>query len=150
MIYQAIARDLLAVLCALQGLLALAIFLNTNHATSTNWPGHARFHVVWQCVSFVALAILECALIFERGPFQTERFYLAAILTGIPMFGFLVAFAGSHLYSGVLEESHAVPPAAFRMFGLEFIIELNLAAELLAVFMLILIVLLYHHGGLHG
>lgn len=150
MIYQAIARDLLAVLCTLQGLVALAIFLNTNHANSTGWPGHARFHAVWQGVSFLALAILECALVFERGPFQTERFYLAAILTGIPMFGFLVAFAGSHLYRGVLAESHAVPPAAFRLLGVELILELNLAAELLATLMLILIVLLFRYGGLHG
>ena len=38
---QTIARDLLAILCCLQGLTTLAIDLNRTHATNPEWPGHA-------------------------------------------------------------------------------------------------------------
>ena len=89
---QAIARDLLAALCLLQGLATLAIDLNRTHATNPHWPGHARFHLVWQTAAFAWLAVLEVPLVLVGGPLQEQRFYLAAILASIPMFGFFSAF----------------------------------------------------------
>ena len=85
---QAIARGLLAALCILQGLATMVIDLNRTHATNPLWPGHARFHLVWQTTAFAWLALLEVALLLSAGPLQEERFYLAAILAVIPMLGF--------------------------------------------------------------
>ena len=48
MTHQTVARVLLAALCGLQGLATPAIDLNRTHATNFLWPGHARFHIVWQ------------------------------------------------------------------------------------------------------
>jgi hypothetical protein len=99
--HQVIARDLLAVLCALQALATVAIDLNGNHARSAEWTGHARFHVVWQTTAFAALAVVEILLLFLSGPSARQRFYLAALLAAIPMIGFFVAFLGRELYGGL-------------------------------------------------
>ena len=96
---QTIARDLLAVLCCLQGLVTLAIDLNRAHATNTAWPGHARFHLVWQVATTAGLALLEVILVLAPGPFRAQCFYLAAVLAGIPMLSF---------------SQHALPAASIR------------------------------------
>jgi hypothetical protein len=72
-----VARILLSLLCALQGLATLAIDFNRTHATNPAWTGHARFHVVWQSISVALLSILELALIWWHGPYQKDGFYLA-------------------------------------------------------------------------
>ena len=37
---------------------------NNSHATNPSWTGHARYHVVWQVVSFDIMAILSLWLIW--------------------------------------------------------------------------------------
>ena len=88
----AIARLLLSVLCGAQGVATLAIDLNRTHAANPEWLRHARFHLVWQAVSYALLSVLEVALIVAPGPLERERFYLAAILACIPMVSCLAAF----------------------------------------------------------
>jgi len=74
-----IARGLLAILCGAQGAATLGIDLNRTHATNPRWPGHARFHLVWQAASYAFLSLLEVALVLAAGPWPEQRFYLAAI-----------------------------------------------------------------------
>ena len=69
-----VARGLLTLLCAAQGVATLAIDLNRNHATNPLWPGHARFHLVWQAGSTFMLAAVEVALICWSGPYAMQRF----------------------------------------------------------------------------
>jgi hypothetical protein len=75
-----IARDLLAVLCGMQGVATFAIDLNHTHATNPLWLRHARFHLVWQAISYALLSLFEVALVLAHGPFLELRFYLAAVL----------------------------------------------------------------------
>lgn len=145
MTHQVIARDLLAVLCAVQGLVVMAVDLNYNHARSSLWSGHARFHVVWKAAGFAGLALVEIALLFIAGPLAQQRFYLAAVLTAVPMFGFFMAFLGRSFYGGMMADVHVVPPASFRIFRASFLVDMNVAAEVAAALTLILIVLLYRH-----
>ena len=85
MTHSAIARGLLSLLCGAQGVATLAIDLNRTHATNPQWTSHARFHLVWQAISYALLSLLEVALILMPGPIRDQRFYLAAILASIPM-----------------------------------------------------------------
>lgn len=145
MTHEVIARWLLASLCCLQGLATLAIDLNRTHATNPEWPGHARFHLVWQTTAFAWLALLEVALIFARGSSQEQRFYLAAVLAGIPMLGFFSAFIGRHLYKGTLHDPNGMKPLAFKVHGSMVLVDLNLVAEIAGVLALMAIVALYRH-----
>ncbi|MFP5275953.1 MAG: hypothetical protein ACLGPM_02465 [Acidobacteriota bacterium] len=149
MINQAIARDLLAVLCGLQGLATLGIDLNSKHARNTAWTGHARFHVAWQTSAFVLLAMVEIALLFAPGPAAAQRFYLAALLAAVPMLGFFLAFLGRTLYGGQLADVNGMRPLSVRLFGMPRQIDLNLAAEVVGLLSLIVLVFLFRHAGLH-
>jgi hypothetical protein len=140
---QAIARGLLAALCGLQGLATLAIDLNRTHATNPEWPGHARFHLVWQTAAFAWLAVLEVLLVLAAGPLQDQRFYLAAILAGVPMLGFFVAFVGRGLYEGTLSDRNGMPHLRIKVSGSILRIDLNLVAEICGVLVLAALVAIY-------
>jgi hypothetical protein len=142
---QAIARGLLAALCCLQGLATLAIDLNRTHATNPEWPGHARFHLVGQTAAFAWLAVLEVLLVLAAGPLQDQRFYLAAILAGVPMLGFFAALIGRGLYKGTLTDPNGMQPLIIRVRGSSRRIDLNLVAEICDLLALAAIVAIYRH-----
>ncbi len=144
--HHAVARFSLAVFCGLQGAGTVAIDMNHTHATHPQWPGHARFHVVWQTATVAALSLLETALILVRGPFEEQRVYLAAILAGLPMLGFFIALSLRGLYGGSLSDPGGVPPLIVAVRGSEFRLDLNVVAEVGAIAVLVAIVALYRSG----
>lgn len=144
---QLIARGLLAGLCGLQGLGTLAVDLNRTHATNPEWPGHARFHLVWQAAAFAWLALLEVMLILAGGPFQEQRFYLAAILAGLPMIGFFTALIGRSIYRGTLSDPNGIPPVNLAIMNSHLRVDLSLVAETGVAFVLAAIVALYRHSS---
>jgi hypothetical protein len=144
---QAIARGLLASLCLLQGLATMAIDLGRTHATNPMWPGHARFHLVWQTAAFVWLALLEVWLLLIAGPLMDQRFYLAAILAGIPMFGFFTALISRRIYKGTLSDPNGMKPAFIKLRRSTFRIDLNLVAEVAGLLTLAAIVAFYRYGS---
>jgi uncharacterized membrane-anchored protein YitT (DUF2179 family) len=144
---QTIARDLLAAFCLLQGLATVAIDLNRTHATNPDWPGHARFHLVWQTAAFAWLALLEVPLVLVGGPLLEERFYLASILACVPIFGFFAAFIARRIYKGTLSDPNGMPPLKIKVRGSTLCIDLNLVAEIGGILTLAAIVALYRHPG---
>ena len=142
---QVIARDLLAAICILQGLATVGIDLNRIHAANPLWPGHARFHLVWQAVTFAWLALLEVVLVFAAGPYREQCFYLAAILAGIPMLGFLAALIARGTYEGTLSDSNGMKPLIIKFRGSNLRVDLNLVAETIGLLALAAIVAIYKH-----
>jgi len=132
----AIARLLLALLCGVQGVATLAIDLNRTHATNPEWLRHARFHLVWQAVSYALLAALEVVLILAPGQLPRERFYLAAILACIPMVSCLAAFFTRKIYGGALFDANGILPLRVTAFRSVFEIDMNLAAEIVGLVVL--------------
>ena len=130
-------------LCGAQGLGTLAIDLNRTHATNPLWPRHARFHLVWQTVSYAMLAALEVAMIVVPGAYREQRFYLAAMLASIPMLSFFGAWVARSLYGGALHDPNGIPPLRAVVFGAERQIDMNFAVEVVALSMLAGIVVLY-------
>ena len=141
--HQIIARGLLALLCAFQGLATLAIDLNHTHATNPEWPRHARFHLVWQDISVFLLSALDVALICWRGPYVKQRFYLAAVLTSVPMLAFLLAFISRKTYGGSLSDPNGISPARIAIFDTRLRVDLNLLAEIAALLTLVVILVIY-------
>jgi hypothetical protein len=145
MTHAALARWLLALLCAAQGAGTAAIDLNRTHATNPRWPAHARFHLVWQVVSYAFLSLFEIALIFAPCPLQQPRFYLAAALAVIPMMSCLAAFFLRKIYGGSIFNRDGIAPMKIVVRGSELHIDLNLTAEAVALLSLIGIVALFRN-----
>lgn len=144
--YQFVARDLLALVAGVQGLAAVVIDLNRYHARNLRWPGHSRFHVVWQTAAFALLAVLAIVLLFIGGADLRLRFYLAAVLTGIPMVAFFGAFAMRAWYGGRLSDPDGMRPISIRVFGWQRTMDGNLLAEIVGVVALTVIVLIFELG----
>lgn len=122
----------------------MALDLNRTHAAHPQWLGHARFHVVWQAVTVLVLAILEISLLGLPGPFVAERFYVVAVLACTPMVAFFAALVTRNLYGGKLSDPCGIPPARFRLHGRDVQIDLNLIAEIAGVITVVVLVGVYH------
>jgi hypothetical protein len=128
---------ILTAVAAGQGAAPLFIDLNRTHATNPMWPGHARFHVVWQTLTQTMLAAAEVALIWWPGPGLTQRFYLAAMLTAAPMAAFLAAMSVRGLYRGTLHDPNGIAPVSVRVLGSDFKINMNLVMILVGAVLVV-------------
>jgi hypothetical protein len=122
----------------MQGLAPLAIDCNRTHATNPLWPGHARFHVVWQVASSVLFGLLEAALIWWRGSFVSGRFYLAAALAVIPLLGFVAALISRSRYGGTLHDLNGIAPVRMRLGSRAVEVDLNAVLVISAIILLLI------------
>ena len=84
--------------------------LNKTHAANPLWTPHARFHVVWQVLSYNGIALVMLYLIWAGGPMATERLYLAAALS-VAIYGtFFTTVFVRPLYKGSLYDENGYPP----------------------------------------
>ena len=74
-----IARILFTLMTVGYAVLTVIADFNKTHATNPEWTPHARFHVVWQILSYVGFGLLALALIWWPGPLAVERLYLVAL-----------------------------------------------------------------------
>jgi hypothetical protein len=110
-----LARLMVTAVAAGQGITPLFIDLNRTHATNPLWPGHARFHVVWQTMGFFFLGVIGVTLIWLPSPESRLLFYLAALLTASPMLSFLVAMFSLRAYDGTLHDPNGIQPVRIRI-----------------------------------
>ena len=147
--HRTIARGLLALLCAFQGIATVGIDLSRTHATNPRWPRHARFHLVWQVATTSLLCALDIALLCWPGPSpglsMEQRFYLAAGLTCIPFLGFLTALISRKAYDGALSDPNGIPPARIRLLKKILHLDLNVVAVITALLVLAVVLGLYAH-----
>ena len=127
-----LARAILTAIAAGQGLAPLFIDLNRTHATNPLWPGHARFHVVWQTFTHTLITAAEAALLWWAGPAMPQRFYLAAILVSIPLAAFLLAVFTRAFYAGTLHDPNGIPPVRIRVGKRVVEIDMNAAIVIFA------------------
>jgi uncharacterized membrane protein YcfT len=106
---------MLTAVAAGQGITPLFIDLNRTHATNPLWPGHARFHVVWQTFGLFFTGVVAVALVWWPSPAPRQFFYLAAILTALPMLAFFVALFTRRMYGGTLHDPNGIQPVRIRI-----------------------------------
>ena len=100
---------------------------NDTHATNPSFPGHARFHVVWQVSSYVYVAVLALYLIWSAGA-DTRPLWLALILAAAAYGGFWTAVVSRGLYGGKLvSEVNPVPNFKWNLLGLKFQTDANVS-----------------------
>ena len=132
-----VARLIVSAISAGQGTLPLVIDVNRTHASNPLWPGHARFHVVWQAFNVLPTSAIAVTLLWWPGAALLERFYLAVLLTATSLAGFLVAVLSRRLYCGSLHDPNGIQPARLRLGSREVIFDMNLALVILAAVLLI-------------
>jgi hypothetical protein len=138
-----LARMVVTAVAGGQGIVPLSIDLNKTHATNPLWPGHARFHVVWQTFSLTIASAIEVGLIWWPSPQSRSLFYLASLLTSVPMCGFLFALFTRRAYQGTLHDPNGIQPMRIRIAGKLREIDMNAVLVILGAAVLICAVAIF-------
>jgi uncharacterized membrane protein len=105
-----IARVLFTVMTAGWAIATVFADFNNTHATNPKWTPHARFHVVWQILSYVGFGLLAFALIWWPGPLAVERLYLVALIGAIVYAAFFAALIAMPIYGGGAYDDNGYKP----------------------------------------
>jgi hypothetical protein len=105
-----LAKVLLSLATLGYGVATIKADFNKTHATNPLWTPHARFHVVWQILSYTGISLIALALIWMNGPNQTERLYLAAALAFVVYAAFFVAVFARPVFGGTLYDKNGYLP----------------------------------------
>ena len=97
-----IAQILLTLATIGYGFITMKADFNATHATNPAWTGHARFHVVWQILSYAGIAVIALVLIWWPAPMAVERLYLAGALAAAIYGAFFVAAIARPIFAGRL------------------------------------------------
>jgi hypothetical protein len=116
---------------------AIADF-NKTHATNPSWLPHARYHVVWQVMSYVCMALIALYLIWGSADvFGLAGLWLAAGLAASAYGGFFVAAFSKSLYGGAQYDANGVLPVNVSFGGKPRAIDANLAVFSLMALLLV-------------
>jgi hypothetical protein len=102
--------------------------LNATHAANPSWTGHARFHVVWQVLSYIGLGILALVLLWASWSHETARAVIVALIATCVYGGFFGAVAFQSRYGGSLFDENGYPPVPVRVGARPRQIDLNVTA----------------------
>lgn len=141
---------LLTLVAVAQAVATVLIDLNRTHAAHPRWPGHARFHVIWQTWNTALLGVIECWLLWSAAANIQWRFYLAAALTMVPCVGFVIAQMMRKTFAATLSDPDGIPPVHVRVSGQTVRTDGNALCVYVALVLIPLIGLLFHHGATVG
>ena len=105
-----VAQILLTIATAGYGFVVMKADFNATHATNPLWTGHARFHVVWQVLSYTGIAVIALVLIWWPGQMPVERLYLAAALAAAVYGAFFLAVIARPAFEGKLYDDNGYQP----------------------------------------
>lgn len=105
-----IAKILLTLTTAGWAVATIFADFNKTHATNPKWTGHARFHVVWQILSYNGFGLLAFGLIWWPGPLALERLYLVALMCAIVYAAFFTALIAMPTYGGAAYDKNGYKP----------------------------------------
>jgi hypothetical protein len=112
-----LARILLTLATIGYGVITVKADFNRTHATNPLWTPHARFHVVWQIISYVGLGLIAFALIWAPGAYRVERLYLAAGFAAVVYGAFFIALATMPVYGGRTYDANGYQPFTLNIGG---------------------------------
>jgi hypothetical protein len=105
-----IARILLTLTVLGYAVVTIKADFNKTHATNPKWTPHARFHVVWQILSYAGVGLVALYLIWTDGPQPLERLYLAAALSVAIYGAFFAAVLARPMFGGALYDDNGYLP----------------------------------------
>jgi hypothetical protein len=107
---QTLARILLTLSVLGYALVTIKADFNKTHATNPSWTPHARFHVVWQILSYSGVGLVALYLIWIDGPRPLERLYLAAALSAAIYVAFFATVLARPVFGGALYDENGYLP----------------------------------------
>jgi hypothetical protein len=103
-----LARVLLTITVLGYGFATIKVDLNKTHAANPKWTPHARFHVVWQILSYTGIALIALYLIWID---ESRTALLAAAALSVAVYAaFFIAVLTRPLYGGGLFDDNGYPP----------------------------------------
>ena len=120
------ARILLTLATIGYGVITVKADFNRTHAANPAWTPHARFHVVWQILSYVGFGLIALALIWVPGPYAVERLYLAAAFAAVVYGAFFIALATMSVYGGRTYDDNGYQPITLNI-GRPRLMDLNVS-----------------------
>jgi hypothetical protein len=116
-------KMLMSLATVMYGFIPPIVDFNSTHATNPTWPGHARFHVVWQVLIMFFIAILSLYLIWFKVDSLVIAFFLGIIILG----SFFLNTFFRKRYKGTLADKNGIQKTAnldsnFLIFIFEIII----------------------------
>ena len=105
-----VARIFLTLTVLGYALVTIKADFNRTHATNPKWTPHARFHVVWQILSYSGIGLVALYLIWIDGPQPLERLYLAAALSAAIYGAFFAAVFARPMFGGALFDDNGYLP----------------------------------------
>jgi hypothetical protein len=107
---QTLARILLTLTVLGYAVATIKADFNKTHATNPKWTPHARFHVVWQILSYSGIGLVALYLIWTEGARPLEHLYLAAALSAAIYGAFFAAMVARPLFGGALYDDNGYLP----------------------------------------
>jgi hypothetical protein len=107
---QTTARILLTLTILGYAAVTIKADFNKTHATNPTWTPHARFHVVWQILSYAGVGLIALYLIWVPGPAPLERLYLAAAISVAIYGAFFAAVFARPVFGGALYDDNGYRP----------------------------------------
>jgi len=105
-----VARILLTLTVLGYALVTIKADFNKTHATNPKWVPHARFHVVWQILSYAGIGLVALYLIWTDGSSPLEHLYLAAALSGAIYGAFFITVFARPIFGGALYDDNGYLP----------------------------------------
>jgi hypothetical protein len=128
------ARILLTIIILGFSLIPVLADFNKTHATNPLWTGHARYHVVWQVLSYVFLAAIALYLLWAPvDPSGGIGMKLAAAIAFAIYGGFFGALFSMPLYGGRTYDDNGIQPLKARSLSFDVNISIFTAITLVLV-----------------
>jgi hypothetical protein len=105
-----LARVLFTLTTAGWGLITIIADFNKTHATNPKWTPHARFHLVWQVLSYNGFGLMALALLWWPGPLAAERIALAGFMSVVVFGAFFAALLAMPIYGGGAYDDNGYKP----------------------------------------
>jgi len=117
---------------------ALADF-NKTHAITSKWLPPARYHVVWQVMSYICMALIALYLIWgSADAVGLAGLWLAAGLAASAYIGFFAAALAKPLYGGAQYDANGVLPVHVPIAGKRVAFDVNMTVFTLMSVLLVI------------